>query len=240
MKTSLLIIIFVLILIPIQLVYAPPPPNPKAAFDYSKHVLIGKILSVKILSEPDIQISENGTSIRGGIALYEIEVEEYLKNPLDAKIIKVPGYFLNIEYSRSGYDLPYTVNQRVLLYIQEDHDAIEGYDLIINRESRVLDGPVCNLGTTYHEGLCISSKVTSDVSNNANVNKISGKDTKPGSIEEKLQIASKSVIPEYDQAGSAGPPLMDMSIYLITPIIIGGLIGMGFFLGLMIYWRKRK
>ena len=79
-----------------------------------------------------------------------------------------------------------------------------------------------------------------DVSYGQNTNEMSDIDTEPASIEEKLQIASKSIIPEYDQAGSAGPPLMDMSVYLITLIIIGVLIGMGFFLGLMIYWRKRK
>lgn len=141
MKTRLLIILFVLVLIPIQLVYAPPASNPKSAFDYAKHVVVGKILSVKILSEPDIQTSENSVTVYGGIALYEIQVEEYLKNPLGAKILKVPGYYIDQESSRSGFDSIYKVNQRVLLYIQADYpDTLVDYDLLINRESRVLDG----------------------------------------------------------------------------------------------------
>ena len=78
-----------------------------------------------------------------------------------------------------------------------------------------------------------------DVSHTANINEVF-EDAEPGSIEEKLQIARKSVISEYDKAGSSGPPILDASAYLVTPIIIGILIGMGLFLGLMIYWRKRK
>jgi hypothetical protein len=161
MKIRLLIIIFVLVLIPIQLVYAPPAPNPKAAFDYAKHVVVGKILSVEILSEPEVQRSENSFTTRAGIALYEIQVEEYLKNPLDAKIIKVPGHYIDQEYSRIGFDSIYKVNQRVLLYLQEDYpDALVGYDLIIrDSDSRILDGSVCDFGTSYHEGLCISENV---------------------------------------------------------------------------------
>ena len=79
-----------------------------------------------------------------------------------------------------------------------------------------------------------------DVSHTANINEMFNEDADPGSIEEKLQIARKSVIPEYDKAGSSGPPILDASAYLVTPIIIGMLIGIGSFLGLMIYWRKRK
>ena len=155
MKTRLLIL-FVLVLIPIQLIYATPAPDPKSAYDYAKHVVVGKILSVEILSEPDIQRSENTTSIIAGIALYEIEVEKYLKNPINTKIIKVPGYFVNEVDPWNTIGLHYKIDQRVLLYIQEDtHDVVSGYDLIIrNYESQVVDGSICELGTSYHQGVC--------------------------------------------------------------------------------------
>jgi|CXWL01.1.fsa_nt_gi hypothetical protein len=160
MKARLLIILFVLVLISVQPIYAPPAPNPKTAFDYAEHVVVGKILSVKILSKPNVQTSENSVTIQSGIALYEIEVEEYLKNPLDVKIIKVPGYYIDQESSRSGFDSIYKVNQRVLLYIQADYpDTLVDYDLLINRESRILDGPVCDLGTSYQEGLCVKNSI---------------------------------------------------------------------------------
>lgn len=147
------------LLFPLQLIYAPPPPNHNHAFDYAEHVLIGKILSVEILSEPYVQITANTGSTITGIALYEVQVEKYLKNPLDTNIIKVYGYYVNDEHVRSGFDLLYDVDEKVFLYIQTDpHNALDGYDLIIRSyESRSIDrmGPICDASDTfYHKGEC--------------------------------------------------------------------------------------
>ena len=158
MKTRLLIIFAILgiaLLLPIQLVYAPPAPDHEAAFDYAEHVIIGKILSVEILSTPN-----KDPSVSNGFALYEIEIEEYLKNPLGTNIIKVLGRYLDEEHSRSPIGLLYEVDQRVFLYIQKDYSgALVDYDLIIrSHESRVLDNTICGLNATYQEGKCIIGK----------------------------------------------------------------------------------
>ncbi|MCV0366372.1 MAG: hypothetical protein K5798_03780 [Nitrosopumilus sp.] len=161
MKTRLLIFVLIFpILFPISDIFAPPPPDHKQAFDYAEHVLIGKILSVEILSEPYVQITANTGSTVAGVALYEIQVETYLKNPLDTKIIKVPGYYVNDEHVGNGFDLLYHVGEKVFLYIQPDsHETLVGYDLIIRSyESRSLDkiGPICaEPEMFYHKGECI-------------------------------------------------------------------------------------
>lgn len=151
--------VFVL-LFPLQLIYAPPPPDHKHAFDYAQHVLIGTILSVEILSEPYVQITANTGSTVAGIALYEIQVEKYLKNYLDTNIVKVPGYYVNDEHFGGGFDLLYHVDEKVFLYIQTDiHNVLDGHDLIIRSyESRSLDrlDPICDESKTfYHKGECM-------------------------------------------------------------------------------------
>ena len=77
------------------------------------------------------------------------------------------------------------------------------------------------------------------VSHNANVDEIFEKDTRPGTIEEKLQIAQKTVNAEYSGGGS-GTPIFSVSEFQIFSIIVAVLFGIGSFFGLMIYWRKRK
>jgi hypothetical protein len=108
------------------------------AFNFSETVLIGKILSVEILSKTisspypcETECSSNG------FAFYEVQVEEYLKNPSDTKIIKVLGnYSIN---SGRGENPPFEVGQTVLLYIQKEN-RIPGYDVVIRTgDSRVLD-----------------------------------------------------------------------------------------------------
>ena len=161
MKYVLLMVLFgFFLLFPVSTVFAPPPPNHQHAFDYSENVIIGKILSFDILSEPKVTQSEKSFSERAGIALYEIKVEEYLKNPSREDIIKVPGYFsYNYDQSQIVIEPLYEVDERVFLYIQHDsHETLTDYDSIIRSyESRSLDklGPICSeLDTFYHQGDC--------------------------------------------------------------------------------------
>ncbi len=72
-----------------------------------------------------------------------------------------------------------------------------------------------------------------------NPNEIANQDTESQSIEEKLQIAKKSVMQESNTPGSSSP-LLDRTSIFVTPAIVGMIIGGGSFLGLMFYWRKRK
>ena len=162
MKIKLLmIILFALsILFPISDVFAPPPPDHQHAFDYSKNVIIGKILSVEILSEPRVTKTENYYSENAGVVFYEIKVEQYLKNPLDTNVIKIPGYFsYNYNEPQNVIEPLYEIGEKVFLYIQPNsHDTVADHDLIIRSyESRSLDrmGPICKESDTfYHKGEC--------------------------------------------------------------------------------------
>jgi len=156
MKTRILIL-FVLVLIPSQLIYAVPELDHEMAYDYSDKVLVGKIISVKILSEPRIQKSEFMYSENHGFAVYEVEVENYLKSiGNENQTVTVPGPFLREEHGMSYETVPYEVGQRVLLYLQKNTIQELKSDLIIRSgDSRVLDGPVCDLGTFYHKGECL-------------------------------------------------------------------------------------
>lgn len=157
MKTRLLIILaFGLFSSSLLSIYAIPELDPETAFRYSEIVIVGKVLSVEILSEPQITKSENTYSERSGVALYEIQIEEYLKNPSDTKTITVPGYFLREPHPMTYETYPYDIDQRVLLYIQESFDENVVGDLIIRSgDSRVIDNGLCDLGSYFEKGLCV-------------------------------------------------------------------------------------
>ncbi len=141
MKTRLLIItgiIFISGLIYANSAHALPFISPEYSYENAKHVVIGKVLSVEILSEPYVQKSDNIYSERFGFALYTIQVEDYLKNPLNNSTLNLLGKYTNQRQTRSYETYPYEINQRVLLYIQEIHN-IPGYELIISAaNSRVI------------------------------------------------------------------------------------------------------
>ncbi len=137
-------------------VYAVPQLNSGTAFDYSEIVLVGKILSVDILSEPQITKSENYYSEVSGIALYKVEIEEYLKNPSDADTVTVPGLFLRKPHPMAYETYPYEVGQRVLLYLQKNDYGYAGTDLIIRAgDSKVIGDLLCDLGSYFDKGSCV-------------------------------------------------------------------------------------
>jgi len=105
-----------------QTVFAMPESDPKAAFEYSKYVVIGEISSVEFLSEPSSQMA--------GFAIYEVDVKKYLKNPISNSTLKILGHYVNDVNPRSTISEPYQINQKVLLYIQK-LEHVPGYDLII-------------------------------------------------------------------------------------------------------------
>ena len=125
---------------------------------YSEHVIIGKILSAEILSEPQVTKTETSYSEQAGIVLYEIDVEKYLKNPLDTNIIRVLGYFsYTYDDPQNVIDPLYEIDEKVFLYLQpHSHETLVDYDLIVRSyESRSLDktGPICDESDTfYHRG----------------------------------------------------------------------------------------
>ena len=141
MRTRLLIligIIFISGLIYANSAHALPFISPEYSYENAKHVVIGKVISVEMLSEPYVQKSDNIYSERFGFALYTIQVDDYLKNPLNNSTMNLLGKYTNQLQTRSYETYPYEINQRVLLYIQEIHN-IPGYELIISAaNSRVI------------------------------------------------------------------------------------------------------
>ena len=151
--------------------YAVPYISPESNFENSKYVLVGRILSVEILSQQVVQKTENMYSENYGFALYEIEVEKYLKNPISNSTIRVLGQYTNEKHSVTYVTKPYEVKQTVLLYLQ-DESHIPGYDLMIRSSgSKVIDKnsnltckdvgctvmteeTVCGAGTVNVKGTC--------------------------------------------------------------------------------------
>ena len=147
-------------------VYASPEPMPEDAFRFSKYVLVGKILSVEIISEPKYSEGANVS----GIVLYTVKVEENLKNPIDENLtfsdakdtIKVPGYFVREIDPIDIETLPYEVNQKVLLYVQIDSfDEIPDFDYVIRSDtSKVIGDSLCEEGKKFVKGICIIEEPT--------------------------------------------------------------------------------
>lgn len=158
MKIMTLIIIGIIVvsgLIYANSAHAIPFISPEFSYENAKYVIVGKVLSVEILSEPYVQKNDNIYSERFGFALYEIQIEDYLKNPINNSTMKLLGTYTNQRQTMSYETYPYEINQRVLLYIQEIN-SIPGYDLIIRAtNSRVIDDGLCDSGSYFKKGLCV-------------------------------------------------------------------------------------
>src|SRR3989338_10326659 len=225
MKTRLLIIIFVLVLIPVQLIYAVPELTPEDAFNYSEIVIVGKILSVDILSEPQITKSENSYFERSGIALYEIQIEEYLKNPSGTQTITVPGLFLREPHAMAYETYPYEVGQRVLLYLQKNDYGYANTDLIIRSgDSRVIDGSICDLGTSYHRGICIADDLIEPI--------------EPIPTKEQMANAPIFCIAGYKQVGSECVQDEGLKIFNYDLFYVALLIVLAMVFSIVIYMRR--
>ena len=142
MKTGFLIIVFGFVIVASSVLLgtasALPPSDYNHAFNHAEHVLVGEIVLSEIVSLPrNIPDGEHA-----GTALYSIQVDAYLKNPLDEKIIQVPGYFVDTQEPKSVFNILFEPGQKVILYLQEDvHSVLPNHELIIrDRESKVIVG----------------------------------------------------------------------------------------------------
>ncbi|MGY5149552.1 MAG: hypothetical protein ACW9W3_05765 [Candidatus Nitrosopumilus sp. bin_68KS] len=127
--------------------FAEPQIDYQGSFEYSKWILIGNITAVEIVSEPDTN--------RAGFALYTLDVEKYLKNPIENSTITILGHYSNEDMGRSTVSKLYEIDQRVLFYIQE-LQHVPGYDYIVrDRTSGVITEELCPENTFYQTGLCI-------------------------------------------------------------------------------------
>lgn len=138
-------------------VYAVPEPfSTEEVFKFSDSVIVGKILSVEILSEPQMTKTDNYYSEKAGIAVYKVQVEKYLKNPADSDIIIVSGLFLREPHGMSYETYPYEEGQRTILYLQKNDNGYGNTDLIITSpQSKIIEDTLCPLGTSYVKGKCI-------------------------------------------------------------------------------------
>jgi hypothetical protein len=174
MKTNDLIIIafaFFIVVGSISISYAVPELDPQHAFEYSDMVLVGKILSVEILSEPEITRSENGGSERLGVAMYEIEVEKYFKTSSNDQTITVPGLFTREPHAMTYATYPYEQGQRVLLYLQKNTHGYTGTDLIIRLgDSQIVKNFICKEDDGIQGETCVvNGRKLSIPLNNKNV-----------------------------------------------------------------------
>ena len=155
MKTIILAIT-VIALISIGTTYAVPDLDPEHAYKHSEIVVIGKIMSVDILSEPIISKNGKSNSNISGVAIYEIQILESFKNQDNLETISVAGYFLREPYPMSYHAFPYEVGQNALLYLQENIHGDGGTDLIIRAgDSRIIGDSPCEKGYKFLDGLCI-------------------------------------------------------------------------------------
>ena len=129
MKTRILIMLAIGLLGFSGIAFAVPELDPEHAFSFSEFVFVGKVKSVEILSEPVIFRSEKSSSEKSGIAKYEIEVIEYLKNS-GPESFTVSGYFLREPHGMAYETYPYEINDVVKFYLQPNVHT-EEEDLII-------------------------------------------------------------------------------------------------------------
>lgn len=159
MKTNELIKIgfaFFIVIGFISISYAVPPLDPQQAFEYSDMVLVGKILLVEILSEPEITKSEKTSSEIPGVAMYEIEVEKYFKTSSSNPTINVPGLFTREPHPMTYATYPYEQGQRVLLYLQKNTHEYAGTDLIIRLgDSQIVKDLICKEGDLIQGETCV-------------------------------------------------------------------------------------
>ena len=141
---AVLILVFALTMYATQLVYAPPPePDPESNFQYSDHVIIGKILSYKIFEDPrgDTPNTKYLDTIE-----YNVEVLEWLKNPQRENIITVNGTFYpNDVIPEPDWGIvAFKVGDIVYLYIDQTDEGLKfrsyGSSLLSNLTSECEKG----------------------------------------------------------------------------------------------------
>jgi hypothetical protein len=155
MKAKLLMIIGIVFALIPTLAYGLPFFSVEYEFDSADYVVIGKILSIEILSEP--KITTDPISIHTGVALYKVKVEEYLKNIRDEEMITVTGNFIRERSTLTYATFPFEVDQGVLLYVTE-YDGYDDTNLTFNsKTSKVISDVLCDSDTIFVKGMCIES-----------------------------------------------------------------------------------
>ncbi|HEX5358478.1 MAG TPA: hypothetical protein VFW99_01025, partial [Candidatus Nitrosotalea sp.] len=82
-------------------------------YNNSQLVLVGKVISLSQVPSTTNNPSQSPNQTR-----YDIQVEQYYKNPQDAKLITVYGYAKGIYFSQ---DPTYDIGNRVFLYVNQEN-----------------------------------------------------------------------------------------------------------------------
>ncbi|AFS81119.1 hypothetical protein NKOR_06190 [Candidatus Nitrosopumilus koreensis AR1] len=151
--------------------YAVPQLDPSHAFDYSDIVLVGKVISVEILSEPEVTKTENTSTERLGVVMYEIEAEKYFKTSSYNQTVTVTGLFTREPHGMSYATQPYLQDQVVLLYLQKNTHGYADTDLIIRLgDSQVVKEIICKEGKGVQRDICSVNGRNLSVLKNMNLN----------------------------------------------------------------------
>ncbi|KAF6243198.1 hypothetical protein C6988_04520 [Nitrosopumilus sp. b1] len=141
---------------------AVPYQDPQYTFDNSDTVLVGTILTADIITEPVITRAENFFSETAGVAIYEIHVEEYLKNS-GSDTITVAGFFTRESNAMSVHTYPYEADQRVLFYLIKNNDTNTGLQFeILSGVSRVIEDSLCPENSEFVRGICVVNDAIDD------------------------------------------------------------------------------
>ena len=135
--------------------------DPDKLWDESKIILVGKIIDVQeLVYDKTINNYQNNTkTISINQDLYTVEVEKYVKNTFDKKIIKVKQPLLSIPGGFSGIS-SFEVGDRVLFYFYESYG-----DETYAPESCLIDfdckgGQVSKVALVYNNNDNANSNIT--------------------------------------------------------------------------------
>lgn len=138
-------------LLSVPLVYAVPETNHEDSYRHADIVLIGKILSSKIIVD-DREDTEQTTYLDS--IIYSVKVEQYLKNRLDSDLITVTGTYYPKNHNEPQWGVSeFDVGEHVLLYVSH-----YGESLVFNDySSSSLEKPniICDKNEYYDQGKCI-------------------------------------------------------------------------------------
>lgn len=144
------------------MIYAPPEPDPESDFYYSDHVITGKITSSEIVIDPR---EDNSTATFYDTIIYQIQVTQWHKNPLDDEFITVYGtHFPNDVVPEPQWGVvEFEIGDMVYLYLDEADDGLHfrEYGSYLIEPEPEQDKPVpenCGPGTILQDRICVADK----------------------------------------------------------------------------------
>ena len=153
-------------LLPIPLIYAPPPPDLKSDFYYSDHVITGKITSSEIMID---FLDDNSASTFYDTVIYQVQVTQWHKNPLNDDSITVYGtHYPNDVIPEPQWGVvEFEIGDLVYLYLDKTDDGLQfrsygSYLIEPEPEQNESISENCGPGTTFQDGIYVVEEQTSN------------------------------------------------------------------------------